>query len=81
MKLAGLALLPFGKRVEHKPGATGCLATVMNLLWLLFGGLWIALTHVFFALICALTIILTPFAAQHMKLATLALSPFGKEVR
>jgi uncharacterized membrane protein YccF (DUF307 family) len=81
LKLATLALLPFGKEVVFTESAAGCLATVMNLLWLLVAGLWIALTHVLFALICAITIILLPFAVQHMKLASLALMPFGREVR
>jgi uncharacterized membrane protein YccF (DUF307 family) len=81
LKLAGLALLPFGRQVVFTESATGCLATVMNLFWIFLGGIWIALTHVFFALLCAITIILLPFAVQHMKLASLALMPFGKEVR
>jgi uncharacterized membrane protein YccF (DUF307 family) len=79
-KLAGLALLPFGREVYPKRQLTGCLSTVGNLIWLVFGGIWIALTHLLFAFLCAITIIGIPFAHQHLKLATLALSPFGKFV-
>ena len=80
IKLSFLALLPFGKKIRTKGKATGALATTMNIIWILIGGIWIALTHLFFALICAITIIGLPFAKQHMKLASLSLTPFGKEV-
>ena len=80
IKIGLLALLPFGKRVVHKESATGCVATVMNILWLFTGGWMIALTHLFAALFCAITIVLIPFAMQHMKLAATALTPFGKEI-
>ena len=78
-KLAGLALLPFGKRIEPGEKANGAIATIMNILWLL-AGIPIALTHLFFAIITAVTIIGIPFAKQHLKLAAIALSPFGKRV-
>jgi uncharacterized membrane protein YccF (DUF307 family) len=80
-KMAGLALLPFGRRVMDKESAAGCLSLTMNLLWVIFAGIPIALTHLFFALLCAVTIVLLPFALQHVKLAALGLAPFGKEVR
>jgi uncharacterized membrane protein YccF (DUF307 family) len=80
LKLAALALWPFGKEVRYNGNAPGCLSTVMNLLWLLTGGIWISLTHVFFGMLLAITIIGIPFAKQHFKLATLALSPFGREI-
>ncbi len=81
IKLSLLALLPFGKVVTDAGNANGCLAVFMNILWILLGGLWIALTHVLFAILTAITIIGIPFAKQHMKLAGLALVPFGREVR
>ncbi|MBN2291111.1 MAG: hypothetical protein JXM70_01725 [Pirellulales bacterium] len=43
--------------------------------------LWIALTHIIFGALCAITIIGIPFALQHIKLATLALTPFGHTYR
>lgn len=80
-KLSILGLVPFGKDVVTNEIKSGCLSTVMNLLWILLGGIWITLTHLIFALLCAITIIGIPFATQHMKLAKLALTPFGKEIR
>ncbi|MBN2213903.1 MAG: YccF domain-containing protein [Bacteroidales bacterium] len=79
-KLAILALAPFGRIVRSTERSAGCLYIFLNVVWLLFGGIWIALTHVVFAFLCAITIIGIPFALQHMKLVSLALSPFGKDL-
>jgi uncharacterized membrane protein YccF (DUF307 family) len=81
IKLALLALLPFGREVVAGKSHGGCLAIVMNVLWILLGGIWITLTHLLFGLLCAITIIGIPFAKQHVKLAALALAPFGKSVK
>lgn len=80
LKLSILGLLPFGRKVVNTASATGCLATIMNVIWILIGGFWISLTHLIFAGLCAITIIGIPFAAQHLKLASLALTPFGKTI-
>ncbi|MBC7919919.1 MAG: YccF domain-containing protein [Ferruginibacter sp.] len=80
-KLAFVALLPFGKEIVDRESTSGCLSLVMNVLWILFGGIWIALTHLVFAVLCAITIIGIPFAGQHLKLLSLSFTPFGKEVR
>lgn len=79
-KLAGLALWPFGKTIKIKKGNPGCLSTFMNFFWLIFGGIWICLTHFVFGLLLCITIIGIPFGIQHFKLASLALTPFGREV-
>ena len=52
----------------------------MNVVWFIVAGLWIFLSHLGFALASAVTIIGIPFAVQHVKLAVLALAPFGKRV-
>ncbi|MBR3513976.1 MAG: YccF domain-containing protein [Bacteroidaceae bacterium] len=80
MKLAGLALWPFGKEVRTKEQGTGCLSTGMNLLWIILGGWLIALEHAFIGIIFFITIIGIPFGKQHFKLAAIALTPFGREV-
>lgn len=79
-KMAGLALLPFGKELVDAPGASpiGC---VLNVFWIVVAGIWIFLSHLGLALGLAVTIIGIPFAIQHVKLAMLALAPFGKLVR
>lgn len=79
-KIAGLALWPFGKEVKNKPQGTGCLSTFMNVIWILIGGIWLALEHVFLGIIFFITIIGIPFGKQHFKLAAIALTPFGREI-
>jgi len=80
LKLAVVALWPFGTEIRLRPGSTGCLSTIMNLIWIFIGGFWICLTHLVFGILFAITIIGIPFARQHFKLAGLALTPFGKEI-
>jgi uncharacterized membrane protein YccF (DUF307 family) len=78
IKLAIFALAPFGREVKENPSASGCLMILLNILWILCGGVWIALTHLVLALIFGITIIGLPFAKQHMKMAHLAIVPFGR---
>ena len=80
LKLSLLALCPFGKRIETTPEAGGCLSIIMNIIWILIGGIWISLTHLLFGIVLCITIIGIPFGRQHFKLAGLALSPFGKHI-
>lgn len=79
-KIGVLTLYPFGSDVITNPKNDDFLALIMNLLWLFIGGFWIAVFHVVFAFLLAITIIGLPFAGQHIKLAQLALFPFGKEI-
>ncbi len=79
-KIARLSLFPFGKVVAEASdsSAIGC---ALNVVWLVFAGVWIFITHVGLALGLAITIIGIPFALQHVKLAWMALAPFGKALR
>ncbi len=79
-KLASLALWPFGRTAVYTAHSTGCLSTFMNLLWILVGGIWIAVSHLAFGLVLCITIIGIPFGLQHFKLASLALTPFGRTI-
>lgn len=80
-KIGVLSLSPFGQKVVSTDSSSGCLSVIMNVIWLLTGGLWVAITHIVFGLLMLITIIGIPFANQHMKLAGLALTPFGKDLR
>lgn len=80
LKMGLLALCPFGKEVRDCPASGGCLSLLMNILWLLLGGIWISLSHLAFGLVLCVTVIGIPFGLQHFKLARLALTPFGKEI-
>ena len=80
LKLAALALWPFGKEIHSLPTSSGCLSVIMNVIWIVVGGIWICLTHIGFGILLCITIIGIPFGLQHFKLASLALTPFGKTV-
>jgi uncharacterized membrane protein YccF (DUF307 family) len=80
LKLGLLALWPFGSKVTDNGSSGGCLSVIMNILWILVGGIWICATHLVFGLLLCITIIGIPFGMQHFKLAGLALTPFGKSI-
>lgn len=80
LKMASLSLWPFGRDTVVHSRASGCLYIIMNIIWLLTGGIWIALTHAIFGAILCLTIIGIPFGLQHFKLTAIALSPFGRDI-
>jgi uncharacterized membrane protein YccF (DUF307 family) len=80
IKLSLLGLTPFGRTITQGDAGSGCLAVLMNIIWILIGGIWIALTHLIFGILFGITIVGIPFARQHFKLASLALSPFGKRI-
>jgi uncharacterized membrane protein YccF (DUF307 family) len=80
LKMAALAIWPFGRDTRVHERSSGCLYILMNILWLLCGGIWIALTHALFGLLLCITIIGIPFGLQHFKLTAIALSPFGRDI-
>jgi uncharacterized membrane protein YccF (DUF307 family) len=78
---------PFGKeaisrkdlRIAHDVG-TGGLGTLGNIIWFIFAGFWLAIGHMFSALLNFITVIGIPFGIQHLKLAGIALAPIGKSI-
>ena len=80
MKLGMLALWPFGHTSRADIRSSGCIYILMNIIWILVGGLWISLTHLLFGLLWCITIIGIPFGMQHFKLAGVALTPFGRDI-
>lgn len=81
LKIAVMMLWPFGSKVVNNQSHGGCLFTFMNILWILIGGIWISLTHIIFGALLFITLVGIPFGKQHFKLASLALTPFGKDVQ
>ncbi len=77
-KMAHLSFMPFGKNVEYGGGTVSFL---VNLLWLIFGGLVMAIEFAAIGLVLCITFIGIPFGVQMFKLAKLALMPFGAEVK
>jgi uncharacterized membrane protein YccF (DUF307 family) len=80
LKIAALAIWPFGRDTRVHARASGCLYIFMNVIWLLTCGLWIAVTHAIFGVLLCISIIGIPFGLQHFKLTAVALSPFGRDI-
>ena len=78
-RLAGFSAWPFGREVITRPGAQE-VSFLLNIVWFVFAGWWLAVHHVILAALLAVTLIGIPFAIQHLKLAVVSLAPVGKMV-
>lgn len=80
IKLALVALWPFGTDIHSNGWPSGCLAAIMNVIWWFVGGLVIAINHLIWGLFFCITVIGIPFGLENFKLMLLALFPFGKRI-
>ena len=85
--LANFSFFPFGRTVINRKDLTGKddigtsgWGTLGNIIWFIFAGWGLALSHVVCGIITCCTIIGIPFGIQHFKLAGAALFPVGKTV-
>ena len=76
-KMARLAFAPFGKEISTNFGKH----PFANILWIVFGGLELCIGYLFVGLAWCITIVGIPFGRQCFKMASLALIPFGANVR
>jgi uncharacterized membrane protein YccF (DUF307 family) len=53
---------------------------ILNVVWLIFGGLWLALGYLLASAICFILIITIPFGFAAFRIAVYALWPFGSTV-
>jgi uncharacterized membrane protein YccF (DUF307 family) len=53
---------------------------ILNVIWLLFGGLWLALGYLLAALVSFVLIITIPFGFAALRIANYALWPFGRTI-
>ena len=53
---------------------------IANIIWILFGGIWLALLWLLFGIVLCVTIVGIPFGIQCFKMAWLSLAPYGKKV-
>ncbi|BCP24674.1 MULTISPECIES: YccF domain-containing protein [Mycobacterium] len=53
---------------------------ILNIIWLLFGGLWMAAGYLVAALVSFLLIITIPFGVASLRIASYALWPFGRTI-
>ena len=53
---------------------------ILNIIWLIFGGLWLALGYFLAGIICFILIITIPFGFAAFRIGVYALWPFGYKV-
>jgi len=85
-RIAAYTFWPFGREVVWREDDSadlgrGPVGTVMNVIWFVFAGWYIALSHLIAAFFEAITIIGIPFALKDLELAKLALAPVGRTIR
>ena len=54
--------------------------TLLNIIWLVFGGFWLALGYFVAGVICCLLIITIPWGIASFRMANYALWPFGRQL-
>ena len=86
-RIGVFSFMPFGKQVVPRRAltgredmGTGPMGFLLNVVWFVLGGWYIALAHLVIGVIQLVLIITIPFGLQHLKLAAIALAPIGKEV-
>ena len=53
---------------------------ILNIIWLLLAGIWMAIAYTIAAVICFILIITIPFGIASLRIALFALWPFGRTV-
>ncbi|MCQ2463549.1 MAG: hypothetical protein MJ177_09150, partial [Clostridia bacterium] len=76
-KIAKICLAPFGKDVDLSGKAS---SLILNICWIVFGGIELAAEAAVMGIICACTIVGIPLAKQYFKIAKVALLPFGAKI-
>lgn len=76
-KFAKLTMWPFGKEIVYNGGAG---KVIMNIFWIIFTGLEMAIANALLGVLFCITIIGIPFGKQYFKIAKLSLTPFGATV-
>ena len=54
--------------------------TLLNIIWLVLAGFWLALGYVLAGIICCILVVTIPFGIASFRMASYALWPFGRTV-
>lgn len=82
-RISVFAAFPFGRQLIDGAlvGNKRIMGTgLINFLWCLLAGLWLAIGHIMAGIACCLTIIGIPFGLAHFKLAEVSFAPLGKVI-
>ena len=58
----------------------GAVKTLLNIIWFIFGGFWLALGYIFFGIIACILVVTLPAGVACFRIANYVLWPFGREV-
>jgi uncharacterized membrane protein YccF (DUF307 family) len=64
----------------RRSGTIGIVRLLLNIFWLVFGGIFIALGYAIAGIICCVLIVTIPFGIASFRMANYALWPFGREL-
>ena len=78
-RIAGFALWPFGRQIVRRRSA-GAPSVIGNVIWIIFFGWGLALTHLVSGVLLCLTIIGIPLGLGNFKLIPVSLFPLGSEI-
>lgn len=53
---------------------------ILNIIWLIFAGVWLFIAYVLAAILCFVFIVTIPFGVASLRIAFFALWPFGRTV-
>ena len=79
-KIGYFALCPFGRKIAGKQGSNDTCNCILNIIWVILAGLWIAIGEAIIGVLYCITICGIPFGLQHFKIAAIAFAPFGAEI-
>ncbi|MCC6244633.1 MAG: YccF domain-containing protein [Gemmatimonadaceae bacterium] len=82
-RIAAFAAWPFGRTLvdARTLGEQVIVGTdIGNILWIIFAGIWLWISHVLAGIAYCLTIIGIPFGFAHFRLAAVSFAPLGKRV-
>lgn len=79
-KIGVFCLHPFGWTIEEDCESTPKMIAsfFLNIIWILFAGIWLAIQHLIIGLFFYITLVGVPFGNKHFELMRLSLAPFGK---
>jgi uncharacterized membrane protein YccF (DUF307 family) len=83
-RIAGFAAWPFGRTLVdvRQLGERPIVGTELaNVLWVIFAGIWLWITHVVAGIGYCATIVGIPFGFAHFRLAAVSFAPLGKRVQ
>ena len=82
-RISVFAAFPFGRELidGRLVGNERFIGTgLVNFLWCILAGLWLAISHALAGLFCCITLIGIPFGLAHFKLAQVSFAPLGKTI-